>query len=87
MANYEIQFKKSVSKDLRGIPNKDIKKILNRIDNLAIDPKGEGCKKLSGQELYRVRQGAYRIIYEIKEDEVVVIVIKVAHRSFVYRYI
>jgi mRNA interferase RelE/StbE len=69
MANYEIQFKKSVAKDLRGIPNKDIKKILNRIESLAVNPKGVGCIKLSGQERYRIRQGVYRIIYEIKEAD------------------
>jgi mRNA interferase RelE/StbE len=85
MANYEIQFKKSVAKDIRGIPNKDVKKVLERIDTLAVNPRGEGCVKLSGQERYRVRQGAYRIIYEINDIEVVVLVVKVAHRSQVYK--
>lgn len=81
MASYEIQFKNSVAKDLRGIPNNDVKKILERIDSLAVNPRGEGCIKLSAQERYRVRQGDYRIICEIKELEVVVFVVKVAHRS------
>lgn len=84
MANYEIQFKKSVAKDIRGIPNKDVKKILERIDTLAINPRDEGCVKLSGQERYRIRQGVYRIIYEIHDSELVVLVVKVAHRSQVY---
>jgi mRNA interferase RelE/StbE len=85
MANYEIKFKKSVAKDIRGIPNKEVKKILERIDTLAVNPRGEGCVKLSGQERYRVRQGVYRIIYEINDIEVVVLVVKVAHRSQVYK--
>ncbi len=84
MANYEIQFKKSVAKDLRAIPNSAVKRILERIDTLAVNPRGESCIKLSGQERYRLRQGVYRIIYEIKDAEVVVLVVKVAHRSTVY---
>ncbi len=85
MEKYRITFKKSVTKDLRVIPKNDIKKILSKIDTLAEDPRGEGCIKLSGQESYRVRQGLYRIIYEIKNDVLVVNVIKVAHRSHVYK--
>ncbi|MES9870041.1 MAG: type II toxin-antitoxin system RelE/ParE family toxin [Sedimenticola sp.] len=85
MAKYEIQFKKSVAKDLRCIPNSDVKKILGRINTLAENPRCEGCTKLSGQERYRVRQGVYRIIYEIIDAEVVVLVVKVGHRSQVYR--
>ncbi len=85
MEKYRITFKKSVAKDLRVIPKNDIKKILSKIDTLAVNPRGEGCIKLSGQENYRVRQGLYRIVYEIKDDVLVVNVIKVAHRSQVYK--
>jgi mRNA interferase RelE/StbE len=58
---------------------------LSRIDALATNPRGEGCIKLSGQECYRVRQGIYRIIYEIVEDRLIVNVVKVAHRSSDYQ--
>jgi mRNA interferase RelE/StbE len=85
MAKYRITFKKSVAKDLRAIPNSDIAKILGQIDTLSENPRGEGCIKLSGKEDYRVRQGLYRIVYEIKDDVLVVNVIKVAHRSHVYK--
>ena len=85
MAKYRITFKKSVAKDLRTLPKSDIKKILSKIDSLSDNPRGEGCIKLSGQENYRVRQGLYRIIYEIKEGLLVVNVVKVAHRSHVYK--
>ncbi len=85
MASYELAFKKSVAKDLRNIPNKDVGRILKRIEALRTDPRAEGCIKLSGQERYRVRQGIYRIIYEIHENELVIMVVKVAHRSAVYR--
>jgi len=85
MAKFKITFKKSVTKDLRAIPSSDVKRILQRIDCLAEDPRGEGCVKLSAQERYRVRQGIYRIVYEIREDALIVQVVKVAHRSSVYK--
>ncbi len=84
MASYKISFKKSVAKDLRGIPNSDIKRILSRIDALAENPRAEDCIKLSGQERYRVRQGSYRIIYEINDGRLVVLVIAVGRRTSVY---
>ncbi|MBE9202212.1 type II toxin-antitoxin system RelE/ParE family toxin [Synechocystis salina LEGE 06099] len=85
MAKYKINFKQSVAKDLRKIPNSDVKKILTRIEALAINPRDEGCVKLTGEEKYRVRQGTYRIIYEIREMELVVAVIKIGHRYSVYK--
>jgi mRNA interferase RelE/StbE len=85
MASYELVFKKSVAKDLRSIPKKDVARILKRIEALRDDPRGEGCVKLSAQERYRVRQGVYRIVYEIRENELVVMVVKVGHRSAIYK--
>ncbi|MDG1812814.1 MAG: type II toxin-antitoxin system RelE/ParE family toxin [Porticoccaceae bacterium] len=85
MANYKLRFKKSVAKDLRNIPKKDIQRILAQIDLLAKDPRAEGCVKLSSQQQYRVRVGLYRIIYEIQNAALVVQVVKVGHRSNVYK--
>ncbi len=85
MEKYRITFKKSVAKDFTTIPKSDIKKILAQIDSLAENPRRDGANKLSGQDLYRIRQGLYRIIYEIRENELVVQVIKVGHRSDVYK--
>lgn len=84
MAKYRLLFKKSVAKDLRSLPKSDVQKILERMDALAEDPRGSGSKKLSGQEYCRVRQGVYRIIYEILDEQVIIHVIKVAHRSRSY---
>ena len=85
MAKYRLRFRKSVAKDLRNIPNKDIKRILKCVELLRKDPRAVSCIKLSGQERYRVRQGAYRIVYEIQETELIIIVVKVAHRRVVYK--
>ena len=85
MARYELRVKPSVAKDLRGIPKADVKRIIKRIEALRDDPRAPGCEKLSGAELYRVRQGVYRIVYEIHDEWVVVEVIRVGHRGEVYR--
>lgn len=85
MGEYKIFFKESVEKDLRSIPKKDLKKILTRIEALAKEPRPQGYEKLSGQDKYRIRQGTYRIIYSIQDQELTVWVVKVGHRKDVYR--
>lgn len=85
MAKYKLAFKKSVTKDLRPIPNDDVARIVQRIEALQEDPRPVGSEKLSGQERYRIRQGVYRIIYEIADEVLLVTVVKVAHRKDVYK--
>ena len=85
MAAYKIYFKKSVEKDLKVIPKKDLVKILERIEALAENPRPPGCEKLSGQQKYRLRQGRYRILYSVQDDELTIWVVKVGHRKDIYR--
>jgi mRNA interferase RelE/StbE len=85
MAAYKIFFKKSVEKDFKVIPKRDLKKILDRIETLAEEPRPPGCEKLTGQKRYRLRQGRYRILYSIQDDELTVWVVKVGHRKDSYR--
>jgi len=85
MASYELVFRKSVAKDFRQIPNEHVARILERIRALAEDPRPPGCEKLSGLERYRIRQGVYRIVYEVQDRRLLVLVVKVAHRRDVYR--
>jgi mRNA interferase RelE/StbE len=85
MAAYSILFKESVRKDIAAIPAKDLQRIMERIGLLGGDPRPPGSEKLSGKERYRLRQGNYRIIYSIQDDELTVWVVKVAHRREVYR--
>jgi mRNA interferase RelE/StbE len=84
MASCRLIFKESVAKDLRRVPKADVARILKPIEALAENPRPPGSEKLSGQERYRVRQGVYRIIYEIEDDVLVVTVVKVGHRRDVY---
>ena len=85
MARFELRFKPSVAKDLRGIPKTEVRRLLKRIEALRDEPRPSGCEKLTDRELYRVRQSAYRIVYSIDDVAVVIEVIKVGHRSDAYR--
>lgn len=85
MAAYKVFFRKSVWKDFEAIPDKDLQRILKRIEMLGGDPRPPGCEKLTGEERYRLRQGTYRILYSIQDDELTVWVVKVGHRKDVYR--
>ena len=85
MAAYSLFFKESVQRDLGGIPKKDLRKLLSRIKALEVDPRPQGCEKLTGQDRYRLRQGRYRILYSIEDDKRAVTVVKVGHRKDIYR--
>lgn len=85
MTNYKIVIKQSVANDLRPIPNKDVKRILQRIEQLAQNPRPPGSQKLSGEEKYRVRQGDYRILYKIEDEIVTVFIVKIGHRRDIYQ--
>ena len=86
MASYKLRIKKSAAKELEAISRKgDRQRVAKRIEALAEDPRPPGCKKLSGSERYRVRQGSYRIVYAIEDDELVVYVVKIGDRKSVYR--
>ena len=85
MASYELLFKQSVAKDLRAFPRSHVARIMQRIRALADNPRPPGCEKLSGLERYRVRQGRYRIIYEIQDRQLIVLIVKIGHRRDVYR--
>ena len=67
------------------MPQADIARVLARIEALQDDPRPPGCEKLSGLERYRIRQGVYRILYEIADEVLTVVVVKVGHRREVYR--
>ena len=85
MAAYKIFFRRSVLKDLANIPKKELQRIIKRIEKLAHDPRPQGCEKISGQDRFRIRQGNYRIIYSIQDDELTIWVVKIGHRREVYR--
>lgn len=85
MGNYKVRIKKSAGKELEKIHPNDQHRLVERIQKLSDDPRPIGSKKLSGDEKYRIRQGNFRILYEIFDEVVTVVVIRIAHRREVYR--
>lgn len=85
MAHYKIVFKRSVAKDIKTIPKKDVQRILKRIETLATDPYPPQAEKLTNDEKYRLRQGNYRILYTVEDAVITVTVVKIGHRRNVYR--
>ena len=85
MASYKIEIKKSAAKEIENLPSIVLKRVVSHIQELGSNPRPIGCKKLSGDEKYRLRVGDYRILYEIEDTIVTVYVVKVAHRKEVYR--
>lgn len=85
MASYSILLTRSAAKELGAVPDKDRRRIVPKIGTLATDPRSLGAEKLSGDDKYRIRQGDYRILYEIVDPELIVTVVRIGHRREVYR--
>lgn len=82
---YKIQLSTAARRDLGKLPRATQERIAKTIDGLAEQPRPNGSTKLTGQDLYRVRCGDYRVIYRIEDDRLLVLVVKIGHRSGVYR--
>jgi len=83
---YKVEFSKPAEKQLQDIHGPDLKKIAKKIDKLATDPFMDGSEKLKGSEdLFRIRQGDYRIIYSVFEKKLIILILKIGHRREVYR--
>ncbi len=83
---YRVEVLQPAKKSLKNIESHYVKKIIERIDLLQVNPRHPGCLKLSGKEnTYRTRVGKYRILYEIYDAKVLVLVVNVDHRKDVYR--
>lgn len=87
MASYRVVIKKSAAKELQDIAGKkDRQRLVERIHGLAGNPRPMGAEKLSGaRDKYRIRQGNFRILYEIEDEVLVVYVVKIADRKDAYR--
>ena len=82
---YAIVFEKNIKKQLKSIPLKDSKKIIELIESLADEPRPNGAERLQGRRGYRIRYGNYRIVYAIDDGKLIIYVIDVDHRKDIYR--
>jgi len=85
VGSYRLTLRQSAVKELESLPRRDLARVMSRIKVLADNPRPPACEKLSGQERYRIRQGDYRILYEVNDSDQVVTVVKIGHRREVYR--
>ena len=82
---YEIKIRKKAQKSLAKIPSPFQSNIIEAIKQLAETPFSNQTKKLTGREAWRIRIGNYRVIYEIIENELIVLVLNIGHRKNIYR--
>lgn len=85
MGSYSVFLTKSAAKELERLPTADRRRAAQRIKALADDPRPNGSEKLSGLDRHRVRQGDWRVLYEIDDAAKTVAVVKIAHRREAYR--
>jgi mRNA interferase RelE/StbE len=86
VASYNLLIRPSAAKELAALPRKDRERVTSKINSLASEPRPRGSEKLSGQEgTYRLRQGSYRVIYQVDDSSETIGVIKVRHRKEAYR--
>jgi len=84
---YEIHIHPKARKELAGLPRKVQRRLDKKIQQLARGPRGQNARPLGagGGDMWRLRSGDYRVIYQIQDERLVVLVVKVAHRKDVYR--
>jgi mRNA interferase RelE/StbE len=83
---YSVEIEVRAAREIRALPRREQEHVIARTEALARNPRPPGCVKLSGHsELWRVRSGNYRIVYQIEDERLLVIVVKVGHRRDVYR--
>ncbi len=82
---YKIFIERSAQKSLSKIPNPNRNRIIESISGLSTIPRPQGAKKLTGRDAWRIRVGNYRIIYEIHDDKVIILIVKIGHRRDVYK--
>ena len=86
MAGYDVFIKPSALKELESVGSRKLRRNLaEHIQALADNPRPLGCKKLTGGDQYRIRRGAYRVVYSIEDERRIVLVVKIGHRKDIYR--
>ena len=85
MTRFRIEFTAAAAREIRNLDPPIRRRILAGVADLELDPRPHGCRKLAGYDnAWRVRIGDYRVLYEVMDDQVLVTVVRVAHRRAVY---
>jgi mRNA interferase RelE/StbE len=78
--SYSVVVKRSAERELRAVPQRDLGRVVTRIRRLADDPRPPGSEKLSGEDRYRLRQGDYRVVYAVDDEQRLVEIVRIGHR-------
>lgn len=83
--SWNLQIERKAQKALKKIPNPYKANLIETIDRLSANPRPDGCKKLKGNEnLWRIRVNDYRIVYHIKDEQLLILIIRIGHRKDIY---
>ena len=82
---YKVELRRRVQDKLDSLPESDREMVIGALLNLEEDPRPRGVEKIRGKELWRVRKGDYRVVYDINDDAKIVTVVRIGHRKDVYR--
>ncbi|MGO8735754.1 MAG: type II toxin-antitoxin system RelE family toxin [Terriglobia bacterium] len=85
MGSYKILIKPSAVKEIEAVPQRDRQRLITQIQGLSTNPRPPDFVKLSGQDRFRLRQGVYRLVYSVNDDEPSILIVKVGRRKEVYR--
>ena len=86
MPAYRVQIRDSAAREIAALPTRDGERMDAAVRALAENPRPARCKKIAGEEnLYRIRVGIYRVLYRIKDELLVVVVVRARHRRDAYR--
>ncbi len=83
--SFRITWSEKAAKQLENLPRLVARQIFNRVDELRLQPRPSGVKKLVGLPYYRIRVGDYRIIFDIHDDELVILILELGHRKNIYK--
>ena len=84
--SYQVQLTPKAEKYLKSLPSKFARQLINKLEMLGITPRPRGCEKIKAdKERFRIHSGNYRIIYEVHDNVLLVLVIRIDHRQGVYK--
>jgi mRNA interferase RelE/StbE len=86
MAEYSIEVSATAERQLRKLSKRDQHRVVKVIEQLGVEPRPRGCRKLQAyDDIYRVKTGVFRILYSVEDRRLLVLVLKVGHRKTIYR--
>ena len=86
MSNYEVEFTSSAYKELKKLPPQKRLSIVRAIDKLQLNPRSGNVRPMVGTSSWRLRVGEYRVVYDILDKRLLVLIIRVRHRKDIYRH-